>query len=95
MFQMELNLMIILTHQPKTELEQGYFIQAFYQSTSPTHEQYVCKPPLGYPITPPNTYLSLIKTLHGLKRSPRHWYDKPKKVRNSIGLHSCPNVPYL
>ena len=79
MSQMELNLMMSLACQLKTEPKQGDFIQAFCQSTLPAHEQYICKPPLGCPVTPPNTYLRLIKTLYGLKRSPRHWYEKSKK----------------
>ena len=95
MSQMELNLMMSLACQLKTEPKQGDFIQAFCQSTLPAHEQYICKPPLGCPVTPPNTYLRLIKTLYGLKRSPRHWYEKSKKVLASIGLHPSPNVPCL
>ena len=95
MSQMELNLMMSLACQLKTEPKQDDFIQAFYQSTLPTHEQYICKPPLGCPVTPPNTYLRLIKTLYGLKRSPRHWYEKSKNVLATIGLHPSPNAPCL
>ena len=51
MSQMELNLMISLACQLKTEPKQGDFIQAFYQSILPAHEQYICKPPLGCPVT--------------------------------------------
>ena len=92
---MESNLMMSLACQLKTEPKQGDFIQAFCQSTLPTHEQYICKPPLGCPITPPNTYLRLMKTLYELKRSSRHWYEKSKKVIETIGLHPSPNAPCL
>ena len=95
MSQMELNLMMSLACQLKTEPKQGDFIQVFCQSTLPTHEQYICKPPLGYHVTLPNTYLRLIKTLYGLKRYPRHWHEKSKKVLATIGLHPSPNEPCL
>ena len=47
------------------------------------------------PVTPPNTYLQLIETLYGLKRSPRHWYEKSNNALASIGLHPSPNAPCL
>ena len=62
--QMELNLLMFLACQLKTKSKQGDFIQAFCQSTLPSHEQHICKSPLGCPVTPPNTYLRLIKTLY-------------------------------
>ena len=92
---MELNLMMSLACQLKTEPKQGDFIQAFCQLTLPTFEQYICKPPLGCPVTPPDMYLRLVKTLYGLKRSSRHWYEKSKKVLATIGLHSSPNASCL
>ena len=92
---MELNLMMSLVCQLKTEPKQGDFIQVFCQSTLPSHEQYICRPPLGCLFTPPSTYPRLIKTLYGLKRSPRHWYEKHKMVLVSINLHPSPNAPCL
>ena len=50
----------------------GDFQQAFCQSVLPPTEQYIVRPPSGCPVTPPNTYLRLKRTLYGLKRSPQH-----------------------
>ena len=61
----------------------------------PDDEQYVIKPPKGCPITPSKTYLLLKKTLYGLKRSPRHWYETCKKTLISLGLNPCPNAPCI
>ena len=55
--EIELNLMMSLACQLKIEPKKGDFLQAFRQSTLPTHKQYICKPPLGCPVTPP-IYLS-------------------------------------
>lgn len=71
------------------------FKQAFIQSVLPNNEKYVLTPPPHCPLTPPNTYLILKKTLYGLKRSPRHWYDKYTAIFNKLGLHQCPNSPCL
>ena len=84
--------MMFLACQLKTEPKQGDFIHAFCQSTLPSHEQHICEPPLGCQVTPPNTYLWLIKTLYWLKRSPKHWYEKSKKVLATIGIHPSPNA---
>ena len=61
----------------------------------PEDEKYVIKPPKGCPITPSKTYLLLKKTLYGLKRSPRHWYETCKKTLIALGLTPCPNAPCI
>ena len=38
-------------------------------------------------------YLLLKKTLYGLRRSPRHWFETCKAALESLGLHSMPNAP--
>ena len=73
----------------------GNFVQAFCQSSLPVHEQYIYKPPLGCKIAPPNTYLRLLKTLYGLIRSPRHWYETVNKALINVGLMPCANTPCL
>ena len=45
----------------------GDFQNAFCQSTFPKNEQYIIRPPVNCPLTPPRTYLRLLKTLYGLK----------------------------
>jgi Reverse transcriptase (RNA-dependent DNA polymerase). len=92
---MELRLLLAIATQAKVVPKQCDAIQAFCQTTLPSEEQYVCTPPKGCPITPPNTYLLLKKTLYGLKRSPRHWYETAKDALISIGLQPCPNAPCI
>ena len=71
------------------------FKQSFCQAVLPKSETYVLLPPNGCPITPPRTYLLLKKTLYGLKRSPRHWFQKACEILNSIGLKQIPNSPCI
>ena len=95
MSQLEFRLMIALADQRKVKPKQGDFTQAFCQSTLPKGEQYICSPPYKCPITPSKTYLLLKKTLYGLKRSPKHWYNKATSAFKSIELKQCINAPCL
>ncbi len=95
MSSLELRFLFGLCTQMKRIPKGGDFIQAFCQSFLPDDEKYVCTPPPGCPITPPKTYLLLIKTLYGLKRSPRHWYETAVAGLESIGLKSLPNSPCI
>ena len=76
---------------PKT----GDVSQAFVQSTLPKGEEYVIRPPPGCPLSQKGTYLKLLKTLYGLKRSPRHWYEKARKTLISIGLKPLEHSPCI
>jgi hypothetical protein len=95
MSQQELRLMISLAARNKCIPKTGDVSQAFCQSYLPKDEVYVCRPPSGCPITPPNSYWRLRKTLYGLKRSPRHWYHLAKTTLLKIGLKQCPHSPCL
>ncbi len=75
--------------------KQGDITQAFCQSYLPEGENYICKPPIGCPLTPKGRYWKLKKTLYGLKRSPRHFYDLCKKTLLSIGMKQHPTSPCL
>ena len=92
---LELHLLIAIVTHSKVVPKQCDAIQAFCQTTFPPDKCYVCTPPKGCSITPPNTYLLLKKTLYGLKRSPRHWYETAKKALITIGLQPCPNAPCI
>jgi hypothetical protein len=92
---MELRLLTAIAVRKKCVPKTGDITQAFCQSYLPEGENYVCRPPPGCPITPSNTYLKLKKTLYGLKRSPRHFYDLAVKTLNSIGLYQHPYSPCL
>lgn len=43
-------------------------------------------------MTPKNLYWRLIKTLYGLKRSPRHWFEQAKTILESVGLLQLKNA---
>jgi Reverse transcriptase (RNA-dependent DNA polymerase). len=92
---LELRLLLAIATQHKVLPKQCDAVQAFCQTTLPPTETYVCTPPKGCPITPPKTYLLLKKTLYGLKRSPRHWYETAKNALQQLNLQPCPNAPCI
>ena len=92
---MELRLLLAIATNMRVIPKQCDAVQAFCQTTLPPEERYVCTPPKGCPFTPPHTYLLLKKTLYGLKRSPRHWYETAKKALMTINLQPCPNAPCI
>jgi len=95
MSMLELRLMVSIAIKFKRILKSGDFKQAFVQALLPPEEQYVLRPPIGCPHTEKNTYWKLQRTLYGLKRSPRHWYDKAIQILSKMGLQQCPNAPCL
>ena len=92
---LELRLLIAISVQLKVIPKSGDVSQAFVQSVLPDDEKYVLRPPNKCPLTPPKTYLLLKKTLYGLKRSPRHWYETCTKALVALGLQPCPNAPCI
>ena len=92
---MELRLLTAIAVSKNCALKNGDVKQAFCQAVLPPTEKYVLQPPPGCPLTPPNTLWLLQRTLYGLKRSPRHWYDKMTKMLEKVGLMKCPNSPCL
>eukprot|EP00957_Ditylum_brightwellii_P173438 13205201-Ditylum_brightwellii.AAC.1 len=84
--QMELRLLLSIAVKNKVIPQIGDVSQAFCQSYLPPEEKYVLQPPPGCFLTPKDHYLLLQKTLYGLKRSPRHWYELAKKTLLTIGL---------
>ena len=95
MSMLELRLLIAIAIKHRKILKSGDFKQAFIQAILPPNEKYVLKPPVGCPISQKNTYWLLERTIYGLKRSPRHWYDKAVSILHSLGLQKCPNAPCL
>lgn len=93
---LELRLLLSIATHHKVIPKQCDAVQAFCQTTLPSTERYVCTPPKGCPLTPPpKTYLLLKKTLYGLKRSPRHWYETAKNALQQLNLTPCPNAPCI
>jgi len=92
---LEVRLLTALSIRVKRKLKSGDVKQAFVQATLPSTERYVLRPPAGCPISKPNTYWLLKRTLYGLKRSPRHWYEKAVQLLTKVGLQQCPNAPCI
>ena len=61
----------------------------------PPNKITIIKPPIGDPDDKKDEYLLLKRTLYGLRRSPKHWYDKIWKILNSMGLHQNAYDPCL
>ena len=93
--QMELRFLVALSVKLNRIPKTGDIKQAFCQSTLPASENYICKPPPGCPITPPNSYWRLKKTLYGLKRSPHHFYTLVTRLLKELGLNQHPTSPCI
>ena len=93
--QMELRLLLTIAVSKYCTPKTADVSQAFVQSVLPSNEPYIIKPPTGCPLSRPNTYLRLLKTLYGLKRSPRYWYEKANSILISSGLKPCPHAPCI
>ena len=91
----EVRLLTALAIKYKCILQSGDFKQAFVQSILPKDEMYVLRPPPGCPLTPSKTYWLLQRSLYGLKRAPKHWYNKATSILTDIGLKPCPNAPCI
>ncbi len=68
-----------------------HFVKAF----SPTTKPLFVKTPIGDPDAGKDEYWLLKKTLYGLRRSPRHWYNKIRLVLASIGLNPNASDPCM
>ncbi len=93
--QLELRLLVSLAAKNKCIPKQGDITQAFCQSYLPPDENYICKPPIGCPHTGKGLYWKLKKTLYGLKRSPRHFYELARKTLIEVGLKQHPTSPCI
>jgi len=89
---MEVRFLTAMAVRAKRVLQSGDFKQAFVQALLPSNETYILKPPIGCPLTPKHTYWMLKRSLYGLKRAPRHWYDKAKAILEDLNLKPCPNA---
>ena len=92
---LELRLLTALAVKHKRVLKNADVKQVFVQAILPPEESYILKPPVGCPHTPPNSYWKLIRTIYGLRRSPKHWFDKATTILTDIGLTPCPKYPCI
>jgi hypothetical protein len=61
----------------------------------PKDEVIILHLPKGCPISKPGDLWVLHMTLHGLCRSPYHWYQLIKKILLGMGLNMSPCDPYV
>jgi hypothetical protein len=95
MLQLQLHLLTSLVVFNKHTLKNCDVKQAFVQSTLPSTEEYFVKQPSGCPRSPPGTYWRLIRSLYGLKRAPKFWFEKLSSHLRPMGLVSSTNSPCL
>jgi len=95
MSQLELRLLTSLAVYHRRVLKKCDIKQAFVQSSLPESETYFVRPPQGCPHTPPNTLWKLTRSLYGLKRAPRLWYEKLSSHLKAMGLRNCESSPCL
>jgi hypothetical protein len=95
MSQLELCLLTALAVSKRRVLKNCDVKQAFVQSHIPENETYFVRPPSGCPKSKPGTYWRLLRSLYGLRRAPKLWFDTLSNHLHSMGLHSSPNSPCL
>ena len=91
----ELRLLTSIAVRNNCVMKSGDIKQAFIQANLPDEELYVVRPPKGCTQTHPNDLWKLKKPLYGLRRAPRHWYDKFKHMLTSLNLRPCHNAPCI
>ena len=91
----ELRLLTSIAVRNGCVMKSGDIKQAFIQASLPPDETYVVRPPKGCTQTHPLELWKLRKPLYGLRRAPRHWYDKFRDLLSSINLRPCQNAPCI
>ena len=79
----------------KRVLQQGDCKNAFCQAILPDDEATVVRPPHGDPDYDKEVYWRLRKTLYGLRRSPRHWFNRIASILLDMGLVQSPHDPCI
>jgi hypothetical protein len=69
--------------------------QAFIQSNLPPDEEYFLHPPSGCQRSKPGQYWRLLRSLYGLKRAPKLWFNMLSDHLKSMGLQCSPTSPCL
>ena len=76
-------------------LQQADCENVFCQATLPDNERIAIRSPVGDPAYSNDEYWLLNKTLYGLRRSPKHWYNMFTSILLDIGLCPSPHDPCL
>ncbi len=77
-----LGLILSMAVKRRRLLIQGDCKNAFCQGILSTEEITIVKPPISFPDATKDKYWLLKCTLYNLRRSPKHWYDKIRKILN-------------
>ena len=86
MSQLELRLLTSLALYHRRVLKNCDVKQAFIQSKLPDNEEYFLRPPPGCLRSKPGQYWRLLRSLYGLKRAPKLWYEMLSSHLKSMGL---------
>jgi hypothetical protein len=89
MSQLELKLLTYLAVYHKRVLKNCDVKQAFIQSSLPTDEEYFLRPPPGCLRSKPGQYWRLLRSLYGLKRAPKLWFDMLRFEGNGTTKFGC------
>jgi hypothetical protein len=95
MSQLELRLLTSLAVYNKRVLKNCDVKQAFIQSSLPPDEEYFLRPPAGCPRSKPGQYWRLLRSLYGLKRAPKLWFEMLSSHLKGIGLECSALSPCL
>jgi hypothetical protein len=95
MSQLELCILTSLAIHHKRYLKNCDVKQASVQSSLPADEHYFIKPPAGCICSTTGTYWHLLRSLYGLKRAPKLWYEKLAAHLRSMGLQQSTTSPCL
>ena len=87
--------LVSLVVEKRRPLCQGDCKNPFCHGVLPPDETTIVHPPHGNPKADPQEYWLFLKTLYGLRRSPRHWYDKINAILLSMGLTPSLEDPCL
>lgn len=95
MSQLELRFFMALAISKKRVLKNCDVKQAFVQSSLPDDEIYFVKPPKGCPLSSPGTYWRLLRSLYGLRPTPKLWFKKLSSHLWSMGLKQSSTSPCI
>jgi hypothetical protein len=93
--QLELHLLTSMAVYNKRVLKNCDVKQAFLQSKLPDDEVYYLKPPPGCPRSTPGHYWRLLRSLYGLKRAPKLWFEMLCSHLKAMGLKNSDTSPCL
>jgi hypothetical protein len=93
--QLELRLLTSLAVHHHRVLKNCDIKQAFIQSSLPSDETYFLCPPPGCPRSTFGQYWRLLRSLYGLKRAPKLWFQKLSSHLTSMGLKASSTSPCL